>query len=141
MKRSNLAEKNKFGLLRDKSIFAILDGDTKFESFTMDGIEEEIPICMPYLSGSTLCEISRKFGLPNSSGISRWMYLDELLVHCIENNTVSKLLAFLFSKSQFYSLLKELAPPKIDLAHAKIIKSIIEEINKFYTSVETSYSI
>lgn len=132
MNKSNFTQKNKFELLTEKSILAILDGDSKFGSFKVNDDEGEVPICMPYLSGSAICEISYKFGLPSSSirGVSRWQYLDELISYCIENNKISKLLNFLFSKQQFYLLLKDYSQDTIDFAHTKIVKNIIDEINK-----------
>lgn len=130
MNKSNFTQNNQFELLREKSILAILDGDTKFKTFKVNDSEGEIPICMPYLSGSRICEISYKFGLPNSGGGSRWQSLDKLISYCIKNGKISKLLNFLFSKQQFYQSLKDYSPSTIDSAHAKMVKYIIDEINK-----------
>ena len=62
------AIKNKFELLRVKSILAILDGDTDFGNLKIDGEYSNIKISMPYLSGPTLCNLSTRFGLPVSYG-------------------------------------------------------------------------
>ena len=89
---------------------------------------------MPYLSGPTLCDISNKFGLPvsygwNGGAQSRWAYLDDLLEHCIQNNRVSDLLAFLFSKGQFVEKLKGKSPDVIEQAYSQIIVAVIGQIN------------
>lgn len=59
---------SKFEMLREKSILAILDGDTDFGMLKINGTDSDIKISMPYLSGPTLCSISNKFGLPVSYG-------------------------------------------------------------------------
>lgn len=94
---------NQFELLRDKEIISILDGDKKYGTLKIDGEDSGIEITMPYLSGPILCDISTKFGLPvsytwNGANQSRWIYLSNLLEHCIQNDRVSDLLSFLFSK-------------------------------------------
>lgn len=48
---------SKFELLREKSILAILDGDTDFGTLKINGTDSGIKISMPYLSGPTLCDI------------------------------------------------------------------------------------
>ena len=72
-----------FSLLRDKTIIAILDGDTKFEDYIFES-GSTIKISMPYLSGPDLCSLSTLFGLPatyswGGGTLSRWQYLDNLL--------------------------------------------------------------
>lgn len=134
MNKNVSSQLSKFGLLRDKKILAILDGDSKFGSFRIEEHENEIIISMPYLSGPVLCDLCCNFGLPTTysfkgGALSRWEYLDNLLLHCIENDKVSRLLDFLFSKNQFYPLLKNIPKSSIDLAHSKIVNTIIEEIN------------
>jgi len=52
---------SKFELLREKSILAILDGDTDFGTLIINGTDSGIKISMPYLSGPTLCDISNKY--------------------------------------------------------------------------------
>lgn len=125
---------SKFELLRDKSILSILDGDVDFGTLVINGIDSGIKISMPYLSGPTLCDISNKFGLPvsygwNGGAQSRWAYLDDLLEHCIQNNRVSDLLAFLFSKGQFVEKLKGKSPDVIEQAYSQIIVAVIAQIN------------
>ena len=48
-------EKSKFELLREKSILAILDGDTDFGPLEINGTVSNIKVSMPYLSGPVLC--------------------------------------------------------------------------------------
>ncbi len=96
---------------------------------------------MPYLSGSDICVISNKFGLPatyswdrHATNKSRWKYLDDLLSYCIKNGRESDLLAYLFSKKQFAKQLEGNAPDVIESAYSQIVASIIEQINdKLYS--------
>ncbi len=125
---------NNFGLLRTKAIIAILDGDTDFGEFKVESIEDTIKLSLPYLNGPDLCEISTNFGLPvaykwSGGAKSRWEYLDDLLKFCIDNNRVSDLLSFLFSKEQFANKLRGCTPKDIDYAHKRIISTIIDQIN------------
>lgn len=127
-------EKSKFELLREKSILSILDGDEDFGTLEVNGTDSGIKISMPYLSGPTLCDISNKFGLPvtygwNGGAQSRWVYLDDLLAHCIQNNRESDLLAFLFSKGQFVDKLRGQTPEVIEYAYAQIVNAVIGQIN------------
>ena len=125
---------SQFELLRNKSILAILDGDVDYGLLEIDGKESNIKISMPYLSGPTLCEISNSFGLPvsygwNGGAQSRWVYLDDLMGHCIQHKRESDLLAYLFSKSQFVDKLRGHRPEVIDYAHKQIVDTIIAQIN------------
>ncbi len=121
-------------MLREKSILSILDGDVDFGIIKINGVDTDIKISMPYLSGPTLCDISNKFGLPvtygwNGGAQSRWAYLDDLLVHCIQNKRESDLLAYLFSKGQFVDKLRGQTPEVIEYAYAEIVKAVIGQIN------------
>lgn len=127
-------EKSKFGLLQNKEILGILDGDKDFGMLEIKGMKTDIAVSMPYLSGPQLCEISNRFGLPvtycwGGGSLSRWQYLNNLLEHCIRNGRESSLLAFLFSKEQFVDKLKGNSPEYIDLAYTQIVKKVINEIN------------
>lgn len=127
-------QNSKFELLRDKNILSILDGDIDFGYIEIDGVKSNIPISMPYLSGPMLCDISNKFGLSvtyggNGGAQSRWVYLDDLLVYCIQNMRESNLLAFLFSKGQFINKLKGHTSETIEYAYAQIVKEVIGQIN------------
>lgn len=125
--------KNKFELLKNRPILDILDGDTNFENkIFSDGTSIEIK--MPYLSGPILCEISNKFGLPVSYGengitLSRWMYLFNLIDHCILNNSCSDLLAYFFDIRSFHRLLSGMTDKDVKRAHEVIVESIIDQIN------------
>lgn len=121
-------------MLREKGILSILDGDADFGTLTVNGIDTDIKISMPYLSGPTLCDISNKFGLPvtygwNGGAQSRWLYLDDLFAHCIENKRESDLLSFLFSKGQFVEKLRGQTPEVIDYAYTQIVNAVIGQIN------------
>lgn len=127
-------KKSKFELLREKSIIAILDGDTDFGPLKISGEESTIKVSMPYLSGPTLCDISNRFGLPVSYGWnggvqSRWVYMDDLLAYCIQNGRESDLLSFLFSKGQFVEKLRGQTPETIEYAYTYIVRAVIDQIN------------
>lgn len=120
--------KSPFELLRNKSILSILDGDTQFE------LSDKTQSSMPYLSGPTIVEISQKFGKVasyswNGGAQSRWAYLDDLIVHCIQNNRISDLLGYLFSKEQFKEKLKDKKPNEIEEKYNLIISATLEQIN------------
>ena len=88
-----------FELLRNRKIIDVLIGDTK--------VYQEYH--MPYYSGPQLCELSTKFGLPQSYSwgggcMSRWQYMDELLGHTNNIGKTSNLLAYLFDFARFASL-------------------------------------
>lgn len=85
---------------------------------------------MPYLSGPDLCGLSTLFGFPTtySSGgvnLSRWQYLDNLMIYCIKENRFSDLLAYLFDKKQFSKMLSGHEVDEINEAYDHITKSII----------------
>lgn len=127
-------KKSKFELLREKSIIAILDGDTDFGPLKISGEESTIKVSMPYLSGPTLCDISNRFGLPvsygwNGGAQSRWVYMDDLLAYCIQNGRESDLLSFLFSKGQFVEKLRGHTPETIEYAYTYIVRAVIDQIN------------
>jgi len=125
---------NKYILLREKGILAILDGDTDFGEILPEDGSRKIRRALPYLSGPELCEISTKFGLPvtygwNGGALSRWTYLDNLLEYCIDNDRASDLLGYLFSKGQFVKSLKGHTPDQIETAYDEICETIIKQIN------------
>lgn len=128
-------ETNAYMLLQKKAILNILIGDTSFGELdykTKAG--NNISISMPYLSGPSLCEISQKFGLGvsyswNGGAQSRWQYMNDLIEHCIDNNNISNLLAFIFSKKQFEEKLSGLTAVEVDETYLIILESVIEHIN------------
>ena len=95
-----------YALLKTKEIIDIIDGDTTYEFKD----RTEIPIMIPYLSGPDLCGLCTLFGLPTTYSwggvnLSRWQYLDNLMIHCMDENRCSDLLAYLFDKKQFSKML------------------------------------
>lgn len=89
---------------------------------------------MPYLSGPALCEISTKFGLAmqysrDGGNLSRWMYLKELIEHCIANNKASSLLSFLLGKQQFSKMLVGQSPIEIENIYSVIVSKVINRVN------------
>ena len=127
-------ERNLFDLLREKSIIAILDGDTDFGTIAPADATSPIKISMPYLSGPVICGISSRFGMPTEYSFgsvtqSRWVYFDNLLKFCIEQDRMSDLLGFLFSKVQFVEKLKGHTPEVIESSYSKIVDTILGQIN------------
>jgi len=127
-------ERNPFELLREKTIIAILDGDTDFGEIQPTDALSNIKISLPYLSGPVICGISSRFGMPTeysfgSGAQSRWVYFDNLLKFCIKQDRISDLLGFLFSKGQFVEKLKGHTPEVIESSYSKIVDTIIGQIN------------
>ena len=123
-----------FRLLMNKSVYAILDGDTKFEDYEFIDDCATTKIAMPYLSGPDLCELSTLFGLPmtyawGGVNLSRWQYLDNLFDHCIKSDRCSELLAYVFGKQQFSTMFAGHEASAIDAAYTHFIQTIIEKIN------------
>lgn len=120
---------NLFRLLMNKQIYAILDGDTKFESYKFSDDDTTIQIAMPYMKGWEICELSAHFGLSVEFTASCWVYLEELFKHCIETDRCSELLAHLFAKQQFSKMLYGHGVNAIEDAHKVIVDTVIEKIN------------
>lgn len=143
-----------FKLLTARNIIDILDGDTKFGTFTFENGKCFV-IAMPYLSGPMLCDISTQFGLvvrydfdttnDKNQNKSRWTYLTDLFEYSITNGSCSNLLSYLFTRKNFtndafkrnvkdylyeYQNYQELNDNEIDFAYKIIIERIIKEINK-----------
>ncbi len=143
-----------FKLLTARNIIDILDGDTKFDTFTFEN-GKYFAIAMPYLTGRMLCRISTQFGLAvrynsdttnnKKQNKSRWTYLTDLFEYCINNDTCSNLLLYLFSQNNFtnetfkqnmkgdyygYQNYQELNDNEIDFAYKIIIERVIKEINE-----------
>ena len=114
-----------FNFLKSKDVYAILDGYTSFRS---DALDEEVSL--PYQSGPKLVEVLNKFGIDASYGSSsRWMYVEALLEHCIENNRVSDMLAYFFNLARFQKEFSGLTPEEIKRRHAVIVEGAIAAIN------------
>jgi len=121
-------QESPFELLRNKSILAILDGDTEF------GELDEVKISMPYLTGPVIVEISQFFGLPatyswSGGGLSRSAYLDNLIVHGIKTNRINDVLMYLFSMRQFEKKLEGIPQDRIQVIYGHIVQTTIEQIN------------
>lgn len=123
-----------FRLLMNKSIYAILDGDTKFEEYKFSDDCTKSAISMPYLSGPDLCALCSMFGLPMTyswGGVnhSRWQYLESLFEHCIKENCCSNLLAHLFDKQQLSKSFLGHDAEVIENAYTTYIQTILDKIN------------
>lgn len=113
-------QRNGFELLKNRKIIDILIGDIEFD----DGSS------MPYWSGSELRGLSTTFGLdPERGSKSRWMYLENLLYHCVQKGTMPGLLEYLFQKEQFIEKLRGLSRSQIEENYPNITKKAIEQIN------------
>ena len=126
---------SQFKLLTQRSILDILDGDTVL--FEEDGREFE----MPRLSGPKLVDLSNRFGLPafyRQGGPSRWMYLRDLVEHCIERGNIQNLLGTLFSKASFADVLRGLPLEDTDRLYNKTVKEALRLINGqlYFSGVE-----
>ena len=113
-----------FELLRNRKIIDVLIGDTK--------VYQEYH--MPYYSGPQLCELSTSFGLPQSYSwgggcMSRWQYMDELLVHTNSIGKTNNLLAYLFDFARFASLDLKGNIEQIRAIHSAIVTEALKVIN------------
>lgn len=117
-----------------KDIYAILDGDKSYGIYeSREG--KKLKIALPYLSGPDLCGILTKFGKPtyydrHGGALSRWSYVEDLLDHCIKNETCSILFKFLFSRAQFQDFLNGLTTDEIEDIYKKSVKAAIDGINR-----------
>lgn len=120
---------NDFELLKNKAVIEILDGDKDF------GLYEGVRVAMPYLSGSDLCDLSTKFGYPREyswqgGNPSRWVYLQDTILHCTQQNTIQELLNYIFKKENFREHLRDVHISKIDYLYEYICTTALAEINK-----------
>lgn len=123
-----------FRLLMNKEVYAILDGDTKFEEYEFSDDCTTDAIAMPYLSGPDLCALCSMFGHPmtytwGGVNLSRWQYLEILFEHCIRMDRCSDLLAHLFEKQQFSKSFMGHDADVIDTAYNSYIRTILGKIN------------
>lgn len=118
-----------YKLLKNKEIIAILDGDTNFGKYEFNDLSKT-DISLPYLSGSKICDLSSRFGYPQTySNMSRWQYFDDLLDNCISDDRCSDLLRYIFSISQFTEKLKGHSSEEIPKAHETIVTAVLNGIN------------
>lgn len=128
-----MEQNNLYELLTNRVIIDILIGDTEYDDVVIES-EPTIKAAMPYLSGPVLCDLCTLFGLPmtyswSGGSLSRWIYMEKLLEHCINEDSCSKLLVHLFDKRQFQSLLSGYSSETTDFAYSKIVEVIIDKIN------------
>ena len=117
-----------YELLRKRRIIDILIGNTQFD---IDGEEFH----MPYLSGPMICDISTELGFPityswGGGALSRWAYMDNLMIDLIKEDRMDDLLNYLFDLQQFQGLINGNNPEEIEIVHKKIVDGAIGEINK-----------
>lgn len=127
-------KKDLFKLLSKKEIYEILDGDTACGKYTLEN-GDDVEIKMPYLSGPNLCEICTTFGLPMEYGwgggaASRWMYVEDLLNHCIDNGKCNEVLKYLFQKGNFDKQLTNCGKKEFERAYKIFVDAIIDKINR-----------
>lgn len=123
-----------FRQLMNKEVYAILDGDTKFEEYEFSDDCTTDAIAMPYLSGPDLCALCSMFGHPmtytrGGVNLSRWQYLEILFEHCIRMDRCSDLLAHLFEKQRFSNKFMGHDADVIDTAYNSYIRTILGKIN------------
>ena len=119
-----------FRLLMNKQIYAILDGDTKFESYKFSDDGTTIQISMPYMRGLDLLALCKlfEFKLPEyHECYSRWQYLACLFEHCIETDRCCKLLAHLFAKQHFSGILQGHKVGAVEDAYKVIVDTVIKK--------------
>ena len=129
-----IKQNNSYELLTNREIIDILIGDTEYDDLIIES-EPTIKVAMPYLNGPVLCDLCTLFGLPTTyswsgGSLSRWMYMENLLEHCISKDRCSELLVYLFDKRQFQTLLSDYSSETIDFAYSKIVEIIIDKINR-----------
>lgn len=124
-----MKSRNPYELLRTKEIIAILDGDTDYGTYEFEN-GTSIKVAMPYLSGTTICEVAKLFGLPiQYSNMSRWQYFDELIEYCLQKKIFSNLLTYLFAKERFSKVLSGYSFNEINTAYNHIISIVKDKIN------------
>ena len=126
----NSHKHNSFELLKNKKIYEILDGDTKYEDYEFrDGAT--ISISMPYLSGPDICSLAAIFGYPMEyTNLSRWQYFEDFFNYCIQESKCSELLKHLFSEKHFSRLFPNyLGVDEIKEAYEHFSNVILDKIN------------
>lgn len=111
---------SEFSILNNRNVIDILIGDKDFGSF--NGIK----LTLPRMSGPDLCSLCTQFGYSQNytwggSNLSRWMYMQNLIIFLDKENNIPSLLSHLFSFSRFESMLKT-------LNDAEVIKKFYEQI-------------
>lgn len=117
-----------FKLLTQRKIVDILMGDAVVLE------KEDKQFRLPYLSGPKLCELSTKFGLERTytwgGGVSRWVYLTDLIEYLDRYDSVGDLIKYLFDFANFNDVLSEIHDSKtVKAYYSEIIASAISMIN------------
>ena len=113
-----------FSIIITRPVEDILIGDSLLEG----GVR------MPYLSGPELCNLSSQFGCPKTynrrgGNLSRWQYMDELLVFLNKKDRVDELLDYLFRIERFSDLKTLGTYEVIEQTHKHIIQIVVKSIN------------
>jgi len=115
--------------LIQRQIIDVLIGDTR--------LLEEPPknYCMPYYTGSMLCELSTEFGLEqiyprDGNNLSRWEYFQNLLEYLDREDRIPELLSHLFNIERFRAVLVGVKDDqKIYEIYKRITDAAIRAIN------------
>ncbi|MGYP000307078552 len=111
-------------ILINRNIINILIGDEK--------VCEEYRL--PYLSGPDLCALSTEFGLQksyswNGGGVSRWVYMQDLMTYLEKQGRLFELFSRLFDRQYFKELSKLTSPELVTSTYNSIVDCAIKRIN------------
>ena len=121
---------NDFELLAQRDVIDVLIGDTPLDDSVLE-------VTMPYLSGPKLVALSNRYGLPTdyrAGNKSRWVYMKDLLRHCVAEGSVQALLAELFSPTRFSNMSSDKSAEDVRLEHERIVGLAMGAINSVLAS-------
>jgi len=126
----------RYDLLKARFILDIFIGDTYFDSIKLSENDcRSVRCALPYLTGSAICNIASRFGYALSynygGALSRWAYMEKIVDWCIENNRISELLKYMFSKERFTDVFRGYSRDEVDSLYNQIISTIISKINGY----------
>ncbi len=116
-------------VLNNRNIIDVLIGDTILLNF------EESKLGLPYMSGPDLCSLCTLFGYPQtyfwgSGGLSRWMYMQNLIKFLDKTDRIPALLSYLFKFERFEDSLKFINEPnRIKDVYEQIVNNALSSIN------------
>lgn len=116
-----------YKLLKTKEIVAVLDGDEDFGDFN-----SRQKMSMPYLSGPTICDVGKRFGLVlEYEGMkSRRSYMYDLIDLSIGASNISDVLSYLFDESNFSKYIpSSLTNEEFKEYYKRSVESAIGRIN------------
>lgn len=115
-----------FDLLKDKTYYLIIDGDTTFYNIG------DKKYGLPYLSGYDLIGVCKLFGVNNipMRGSSRWCYVEAILNEIDSTKRYQEFFGWLFNKSRF-KFLTTIEEIDINVTYNQIIERAFDEINKY----------